>query len=42
MSPAIELCQRLQKEGASLRVHDPQAMEKARAVLDETSLMWTT
>jgi len=32
-SPAIELCQRLQKEGASLRVHDPKAMDKARAVL---------
>ncbi len=33
MSPAIELCQRLQKEGAVLRVHDPKAMEKAKAVL---------
>lgn len=33
LSPAIELCQRLLKEGASLRVHDPKAMEKARAVL---------
>jgi UDPglucose 6-dehydrogenase len=33
MSPAIDLCQRLQKEGASLRVHDPKAMEKARSVL---------
>ena len=33
MSPAIDLCQRLQKEGASLRVHDPKAMDKARAVL---------
>ncbi|MBE0544718.1 MAG: UDP-glucose/GDP-mannose dehydrogenase family protein [Verrucomicrobia bacterium] len=33
MSPAIELCQRLQKEGAILRVHDPKAMDKARAVL---------
>lgn len=33
MSPAIELCQRLQKEGAALRVFDPQAMEKAKAVL---------
>src|SRR5437867_7769138 len=32
-SPAIELCHRLQKEGAELRVHDPKAMEKARAVL---------
>ena len=35
MSPAIELCQRLQKEGARLRVYDPQAMEKARPVLPE-------
>ncbi|MBI3414035.1 MAG: UDP-glucose/GDP-mannose dehydrogenase family protein [Verrucomicrobia bacterium] len=32
-SPAIDLCQRLQKEGAILRVHDPKAMEKARALL---------
>src|SRR5208283_5876117 len=31
MSPAIQLCQRLQQEGAILRVHDPQAMDKARA-----------
>jgi UDPglucose 6-dehydrogenase len=37
MSPAIELCQRLQKEGATLRVHDPQAMEKARAILKEVT-----
>jgi len=34
MSPAIELCRLLQAEGASLRVHDPAAMEKARAVLN--------
>ena len=33
MSPAIDLCQRLQREGASLRVHDPKAMEKAKEVL---------
>jgi UDPglucose 6-dehydrogenase len=33
MSPAIELCQRLLKEGAALRVHDPKAMDKARTVL---------
>jgi UDPglucose 6-dehydrogenase len=32
-SPALELCQKLQKEGAALRVHDPKAMDKARAVL---------
>ena len=33
MSPAIDLCQRLQKEGATLTVYDPKAMDKARAVL---------
>jgi UDPglucose 6-dehydrogenase len=32
-SPAIDLCQRLQKEGAMLRVHDPKAMDKARSIL---------
>ena len=37
MSPAIDLCQRLLKQGARLRVHDPQAMEKARAVLPEAA-----
>lgn len=37
MSPAIDLCQRLQKEGAALRVHDPQAMEKAKAVLKDVT-----
>ncbi len=36
-SPAIELCQRLQREGARLRVHDPQAMPKARAVLKQVA-----
>jgi UDPglucose 6-dehydrogenase len=35
MSPAIELCQRLKKEGAHLRVHDPKAMEKAKAILKD-------
>jgi UDPglucose 6-dehydrogenase len=33
MSPAIDLCQRLEKEGAKLRVFDPKAMEKAKAIL---------
>ncbi len=33
MSPAIDLCLRLQKEGANLRVHDPKAMEKAKELL---------
>jgi UDPglucose 6-dehydrogenase len=32
-SPAIDLCQRLLKDGATLRVHDPKAMDKARALL---------
>ena len=36
LSPAIELCQRLLKDGAKLRVHDPKAMEKAREVLKDT------
>lgn len=35
MSPAIDLCQRLLKEGAKLRVYDPQAMEKAKDVLPD-------
>ena len=39
MSPAIELCQRLQKEGALLRVHDPKAMEKAKAVLQDVTFV---
>jgi len=33
LSPAIELCQRLLKEGASLRLHDPKAMDKAKDIL---------
>ncbi len=37
MSPAIDLCHRLQKEGASLRVHDPKAMDKAKAVLSDVT-----
>jgi UDPglucose 6-dehydrogenase len=37
LSPAIELCHRLQKEGAALRVHDPKAMEKAEAVLKDVT-----
>ncbi len=36
-SPAIELCQRLQKEGAALRVHDPKAMEKAKTLLNDVT-----
>lgn len=37
MSPAIELCLRLRKEGASLRVYDPKAMEKAKALLPDAT-----
>src|SRR5687767_171653 len=37
LSPAIELCQRLQREGAQLRVYDPQAMEKAKAILRDVT-----
>ena len=33
MSPAIDLCLRLQQEGARLRVHDPKAMDKAKELL---------
>ncbi len=33
LSPAIDLCQRLIKDGARLRVNDPQAMEKAKSLL---------
>jgi UDPglucose 6-dehydrogenase len=38
-SPAIELCYRLRKEGAILRVHDPKAMEKAKAVLKDATFV---
>jgi len=37
LSPAIDLCHRLQKEGARLRVHDPRAMEKAKAALKDVT-----
>ena len=33
MSPAMDVCQRLLKEGALLRVHDPKAMDKAKELL---------
>jgi len=38
-SPAIDLCQRLQREGASLRVHDPKGMDKARAILPNATFV---
>src|SRR5882757_5729218 len=37
LSPAIDLCQRLIKEGATLRVHDPKAMDKARPLLQNVT-----
>jgi len=37
MSPAIELCHRLQKEGATLRVFDPKAIDKAKGVLQNVT-----
>src|SRR5712672_1886748 len=39
MSPAIELCQRLQKEGAKLRVYDPKAMDKAKTILHHVTFV---
>ena len=36
-SPAIDLCQRMIKEGAVLRVFDPKGMDKARAVLPDVT-----
>jgi UDPglucose 6-dehydrogenase len=38
-SPAIELCQRLQKEGVLLTVYDPKAMDKARAILKNVTFV---
>lgn len=34
-APAIDLIRRLMEEGASVRAYDPQAIEKARAILPE-------
>ena len=38
-SPAIDLCQRLLKDGATLRVHDPKAMDKAKAILPNATFV---
>src|SRR5580692_2380620 len=38
-SPAIDLCQRLLKDGATLRVHDPKAMDKAKALLPNVTFV---
>jgi UDPglucose 6-dehydrogenase len=39
ISPAIEVCKRLQKEGALLRVHDPRAMDKAKPLLHNATFV---
>ncbi len=39
-SPAIDLCQKLLKDGATLRVHDPKAMAKARPLLPEKGVTY--
>jgi UDPglucose 6-dehydrogenase len=39
MSPAIELCYRLQKEGATLTAYDPKAMDKAKAILKNVTFV---
>jgi UDPglucose 6-dehydrogenase len=36
-SPAIDLCQRLIKDGATLRVHDPKGMDKAKSLLPDVT-----
>jgi UDPglucose 6-dehydrogenase len=36
-SPAIDLCHRLLKDGATLRVHDPKAMDKAKSLLPDVT-----
>ena len=38
-SPAIDLCLRLAKDGAALRVYDPKAMEKARPLLPNATFV---
>ena len=40
MSPAIDICHRLLKEGASLRVYDPKAMNKAKDVLPDDGVYY--
>ena len=40
MSPAIDVCQRLLKEGALLRVHDPKAMDKAKDLLPSDGVLY--
>lgn len=38
-SPAIELCRKLQKQGAHVRAYDPQAAEKARELLPDITIV---
>src|SRR5215813_7233298 len=38
-SPAIDVCHRLQQQGAHLRVHDPKAMDKAKALLKDVTFV---
>ncbi len=40
MSPAVDICQRLLKEGAFLRVYDPKAMDKAKEVLPDDGVLY--
>ena len=40
MSPAIDLCNQLIKEGAFLRVYDPKAMDKAKMVLPDGDVLF--
>ncbi len=39
MSPAMDLCERLQKQAVKLRVHDPKAMPKAAAILKDVEFI---
>ena len=39
MSPAMDLCERLRRQGVKLRVHDPKAMSKAAAVLQDVTFV---
>ena len=41
-SPALALIRALRDRGAQLQVHDPQALEPARAELGDTQITWCT
>ncbi len=36
-APSLEIIRQLQQEGAKIRVYDPQAMDKARVILEDVS-----